>query len=223
MSDIKNFYLNTFMDYYEYMRVLVKVIPPVACSMQQYQLAPLVHDGYVPVEIRKGMYGLPKPASSLTIASSSTSQNSAAYAEHPPGLFTHTTRPILFGLVVDDFEVQYTGCEHAQHLVKAPESLYTIITEWPGTRYLGLTMDWDYKARIVDMSMPGYSAPSTCLYPATSHRRHVYARLHRTGSHRVPARASQMSPARTASPDSTHPRCIDSNNAARRQLCHPEP
>jgi hypothetical protein len=57
-ADIKDFYLNTPMNCYEYMRIPVKDIPDNI--MIQYQLAPLVHHGHVLVEIRKGMYGLPQ-------------------------------------------------------------------------------------------------------------------------------------------------------------------
>jgi hypothetical protein len=56
--DIKNFYLSNPMDRYEYMRIPVRDIP--STIMEQYNLAPLVHDGVVLVEIRKGMYGLPQ-------------------------------------------------------------------------------------------------------------------------------------------------------------------
>jgi hypothetical protein len=56
--DIKNFYLNNPIDWYEYMRIPVRDIPPTI--MEQYNLAPIVHNGVLLVEIRKGMYGLPQ-------------------------------------------------------------------------------------------------------------------------------------------------------------------
>ena len=33
---------------------------------------------------------------------------------------------------------------------------YDIEEDWEGTRYLGITLDWDYKKREVHLSMPGY-------------------------------------------------------------------
>ncbi len=33
---------------------------------------------------------------------------------------------------------------------------YKINMDWDGTRYLGLTLDWDYKLRKVHLTMPGY-------------------------------------------------------------------
>jgi hypothetical protein len=91
------------------------------CITEQYKLEPLVHKRHALVEIRKGMYGLPQAS---TLASDILVKHLAQYgcvqAKHTSGLFTHTTRPIIFSLVVDDVGVQYTGHEHAQHL----EQLY---------------------------------------------------------------------------------------------------
>jgi hypothetical protein len=165
--DIKDFHLNTPMDEYEYIRIPVKVIPD--CIMKQYKLAPLVHNGYVLVEIRKCMCGLPqsgKLANDRLVVHLAKSGH--VHAKRTIGSFTHM---IIFSLVEDDFGVQYTGQEHAQHLADTLESLYTITTEWPGTRYLGLTLDWDYEARTVDMSMPGYIAQALTKLQHESPRR----------------------------------------------------
>jgi hypothetical protein len=42
------------------------------------------------------------------------------------------------------------------HLIDAIKSLYECTTEWDGTLYCGITLKWDYLARTVDLSMPGY-------------------------------------------------------------------
>ena len=57
-ADIANFYLNNPMARFEYMRIPICDIPP--SIMAQYNLLPLVHNGNIMVEIRKGMYGLPQ-------------------------------------------------------------------------------------------------------------------------------------------------------------------
>ena len=57
-ADIENFYLNTPMNRYEYMRIPVHHIPEN--NIQQYNLKSLVVNGFVIVEIRKGMHGLPQ-------------------------------------------------------------------------------------------------------------------------------------------------------------------
>jgi hypothetical protein len=56
--DVKNVYLNTHMDRYEYMRLPIDLMP--AEIIIQYNLLPLVHNRFVYVEMRKGMYGLPQ-------------------------------------------------------------------------------------------------------------------------------------------------------------------
>jgi hypothetical protein len=56
--DLKNFYLNTPMDRCKYMQLPIHILPDKI--IQQYSLLPKVHNGYIYVEIRKGMYGLPQ-------------------------------------------------------------------------------------------------------------------------------------------------------------------
>jgi hypothetical protein len=56
--DIKDFYLNTPMSRFEYMRIPINQIPHTI--FEQYKLHELVHKDHVYVEIRKGMYRLPK-------------------------------------------------------------------------------------------------------------------------------------------------------------------
>jgi hypothetical protein len=109
--------------------------------MAQYNLASLVHHDRVLVEIRKGMYGLPQAG---IIANDRLRAQLATWGYHAcpntPGLFTHDTRPISFCLVVDDFGVKYVGREHADHLLVCLHELYTVTTDWSGTKYCGLTL-----------------------------------------------------------------------------------
>jgi hypothetical protein len=73
-----------------------------------------------------------------------------------PGFWTHDWRPISFTLVVDDFGVKYINKDDVTHLLDILQKDYDVDTDWDGTRYLGLTLDWDYKGRRVHLSMPGY-------------------------------------------------------------------
>ena len=61
-----------------------------------------------------------------------------------------------FTLVVDNFGVKYVGKEHALHLKNALQESYDVTTEWDGKRYIGITLEWDYKQQQVHHSMPGY-------------------------------------------------------------------
>jgi hypothetical protein len=74
--------------------------------------------------------------------------------QHTHGMWTHVTHPISFSLVVDDFGVN-VGHEHAEHLMACIKKNYNISSDWKGGAYCGLTLDWDYEKRTVDLSMPG--------------------------------------------------------------------
>jgi hypothetical protein len=56
--DIKPFYLNTPLERYEYMLVLIASLPQEV--IDEYHLNNLAVDGKVYIEIQKGMYGLPQ-------------------------------------------------------------------------------------------------------------------------------------------------------------------
>ena len=88
-ADIKDFYLNTEMEHYEYMRLPIALLPQEI--IDQYHLQDKVHNGYVYVEIRKGMYGLPQAG---IIANKKLKLHLAKHGYHPtahtPGLWTHS-------------------------------------------------------------------------------------------------------------------------------------
>jgi hypothetical protein len=112
MMDIKNYYLGTPLPRFEYMKMLLSRFPKEI--VQKYNLSALAVDGWVYIEIRKGMYGL-KQAGLLANQLLQTRLAPFGYypARHTPGLWLHKTRPISFTLVVDDFAVKYVGKQHA--------------------------------------------------------------------------------------------------------------
>jgi hypothetical protein len=116
--DVNNFYLGTPMDYFEYMRIPIKLIPQEI--IVQYNLLPLISDGHVYIEVQKGMYGLLQAG---ILTNQLLARRLAIHGYHQtkftPGLWRHVTCPIQFALVVDDFGVQYVGREHSQHLIDA--------------------------------------------------------------------------------------------------------
>ncbi len=57
--NIRNFYHNTLLPRYEYMKLKLTEIPQEV--IDKYKLAQkATKDGYVYIEVRKGMYGLPQ-------------------------------------------------------------------------------------------------------------------------------------------------------------------
>ena len=58
--------------------------------------------------------------------------------------------------MVDDFGIKYVGKEDADNLIQTLKGHYEISMDWNGRRYIGLTPQWDYRNRLVHLSMPGY-------------------------------------------------------------------
>ena len=64
-------------------------------------------EGWVYVEIRKGMYGLPQAGSlAQELLEKQLTKNGYTQSKLTPGLWTHHTRRITFCLVIDDFGVK---------------------------------------------------------------------------------------------------------------------
>ena len=156
--DIKDFYLNTPMKRFEYMRLRLSDMPEDV--IDHYKLRKIATtDGFIYCEIQKGMYGLPQAGIiAQELLEERLSTHGYRQSKTTPGLWTHDTRPICFSLVVDDFGVKYVGEEHAQHLLSVVRQYYTCSCDWEGERYCGLTLKWDYAGRKVHLTMPNYVA-----------------------------------------------------------------
>jgi hypothetical protein len=125
--------------------------------IDEYSLDDLAVDGKVYIEIHKGMYGLPQAGILANkLLKRHLAQDGYRPANHTHGLWTRNTRRITFLLVVDDFGIKYVGQEHAEHLKASIEKHYQISCDWTGSAYCGLQLDWDFKNRCVDLSIPGY-------------------------------------------------------------------
>ncbi len=49
------------------------------------------------------------------------------------------------------------GKEHVEHLINClKEKTYTLTEDWTGDLYCGISLPWDYKARKLEILMPGY-------------------------------------------------------------------
>jgi hypothetical protein len=63
----------------------------------------------------------------------------------------------MLSLIMDDFGIHYKGKQHAHHFIAALKQDYEVVTtDWEGTLFCGIMLNWDYKAQSVDLSMPGY-------------------------------------------------------------------
>jgi hypothetical protein len=58
---------------------------------------------------------------------------------------------------VDNFDNEYIGRKHLQHLYNAlRKETYEIVEDWTGDPYWGITLKWNYKENHVDLAMPIY-------------------------------------------------------------------
>jgi hypothetical protein len=174
MMDIKNYYMGTPLHRYEYTRMLLSRFPEEIVTT--YNLTALAVDGWVYIEIRKGMYGLKQAG---LLANQLLQKRLAPFgyypARHTSVLWLHKTRPISFSLIVDDFVVKYAGKHHTDHLRDALLRRYELTTEWEGKVCSRMSLKWDYKNRTCDISMPGYVANilSKFQHDAPKHPQHA--------------------------------------------------
>jgi hypothetical protein len=193
--DISDFYLNTPMDRYEYMRIPITAIPD--CIMEEYKLEPLVHNGFVVVELRKGIYGFPQAGILANIQLKKHLADNDYHPAHTAGLFKHKTRPVTFSLCVDDFGVKYVGKENAQHLeqvLRQKISNHNRLDRFP-LRRTYLTMELQ-----------------------VAHGRSLHARLHRQDFGAFPASEPNKTPTLSSRLAGTSVRCTHSAHRSDRHI-----
>ena len=142
-ADIHDFYYNTPMVDFEYMKLPLSMFPQEI--IYQYNLKNLVaSDGYVYMDIRQGMPGL-KQAVTLSFdrLTKNLARNGYATIPHTPSLWRHHTSDLVFSLVIDGFGIKYTQKEDADHLLKYLRGDYVITGDCSEEKYLGLTLKWD--------------------------------------------------------------------------------
>ena len=103
--DIGSFYLNTPLERPEYARIAAKYLPDTV--MEKYNLRPITSDnGYIYMEINKGMYGLPQARQLANdLLRKSLAPHGFYECTHTPGYWRHKSRNTKFCLWVNDFGV----------------------------------------------------------------------------------------------------------------------
>ena len=92
------------------------------------------------------MYGLPQAG---IIAQELLKKRLAEYGYHQSkiinGFWKHKTRRICLCFVVNDFTVKYVNQEDADHIMNAIRRYYPMTVDKEATKYIGLTIKWDYE------------------------------------------------------------------------------
>ncbi len=154
--NIKNFYLTAALEYFEYMKMPLSLLP--IWIIEQYDLTKHAKDGWVHLEMQRAVYG---PLQVGILANKRLCRKLAPFGYYKcvntPGLWYHETRPITFTLIVDDFGVKYVDKADVEHLFASIKTLHTLTEDWTGNLRCGMKLGWDYKKHTVDISMPGYN------------------------------------------------------------------
>jgi hypothetical protein len=173
--DLTNFYLNTLVARYEYMRLRLDNLPQEI--IDKYNLTKIVNaDGWVYVKICKGMYGLPQPS---ILANKLLEKHLAIrgyyQCQHTPGLWHHMWCDITFCLVVDNSGIKTTSTADMRYLVSLLQGHYSITVNWTGSLFCGVKLMWDYVNCTVDLHMPDYISKALLKYQhqAPSKPRHA--------------------------------------------------
>jgi hypothetical protein len=135
--DLKDFYLNTPMEWPEYMRLKLSNLPHDFVDM--YDLTKIAQDND---NVCIGMYGLPQAGIlAQQLLEQRLNEHGYQQSQITPGLWKHTTQPISFTLCIDDFGVKYVGRKHADHILQVLNTNYKCAIDWEGKRYLGMDID----------------------------------------------------------------------------------
>ncbi len=155
MFGYQKIYLTAKLEYFEYMRVPLVLIP--IWIQELYHLKMLANKGFVHLEMGKAVRGLPQ-AGILANKCLQCKLVLFGYFKHisTPGLWYHETWPIFFTLVVDDFGVKYVNQEDINYLIALIKKTYALTKDWTSNLYCGICLDWDYTNRTVNISMPGH-------------------------------------------------------------------
>jgi hypothetical protein len=129
------------MKYFQYFRTRPSIIPQEVWFDPRYDI-PIVADGYVYLEIRRGIYGL-KEAGIVTFNQLVHQLTLYGYEPMPftPGMWRHHTKRTTFAFCVDDFGVNYFSKNDAMYLINALQANYLLTIDWKGNLYCGLALD----------------------------------------------------------------------------------
>jgi hypothetical protein len=123
--NLKKYFLSVPLNQYEYMCIPLELFP--TWIVAQYDLLTKVHRGHIYLEMRRAVWGLPQAG---ILANKLLRKRLAPHGYYEckqmQGLWKHTSRPILFTLVVDDFSEKYTNQGDVDHLIGSLKKDYKL-------------------------------------------------------------------------------------------------
>ncbi len=137
--DIKKFYLTAALEYFEYMKIPLTLFP--VWTIEQYNLHKLALDGWVYIEMRRVVWGLPQAS---ILANKQLRRKLAPFryyeSANTPGLWRHESWPLTFTLVVDNFGIKFVNIADVDHLISSIKKTCTLMEDWTGNLYCSITL-----------------------------------------------------------------------------------
>lgn len=152
--DIVDFFLGTPLDRPEFVTIPLRFIP--VNVLAKYNLHEFISRDAILFQVDKCMYGLPQ-AAYLSNRHLVRHLQDNGYIQDPnvPCLFSHATSDLQFCLVVDDFGIKYTYDDDLDHLISTLQNGgWKVKTDRSGSKYLGLSLKWNYINNEITHSMP---------------------------------------------------------------------
>ena len=63
---------------------------------------------------------------------------------------------MVFTLSVGNFGIKCNSMDDVHHLINSVREYFKCSIDWEGQKYIGLTLDFNYSKKYVDISMTGY-------------------------------------------------------------------
>jgi hypothetical protein len=104
-----------------------------------------------------GMYDLPQAGILANkLLEQQLNVKGCYHCQHTPDLSWHVWQDISFCLIVDNFGIKSTSCDHVLHLKTTLEEHYTITMDWDRYLFCNINIDWNYPAGTANLNMPNY-------------------------------------------------------------------
>ena len=161
------------MEKHEYYKLSINLIPQEV--IYEYNFMENKINGFPYVRVEKGIYGL---VQAVIIALMALKEHLRPFGYEPVPINTvlwcHNKNGITINLVVDNLGIKYQRKEDTLHLIHVHQEKYEITQDWTGSLYIGIALNWYYKAGILDISMPGHVKGTLhkCQHPTTSRPQH---------------------------------------------------
>jgi hypothetical protein len=133
-----------------------------------------VRNGRVYFRVKRAMYGLPQAGYIAQQDLGKLLRDNGFYeCPRTPQVFRHSTRNLTMSIVVDDFGVVYTSIADIAWLRDMLQTKYELKVDMTGTKYIGITLEWNYETRLCRVSMPDYVRKGVARFLGDSEPREI--------------------------------------------------